>query len=318
MKKILIVGAGGQIGSELTMHLRGIYGNNNVVACDLKPNEKLGANGPFEILDALDAQGFAKLVKDYQIDAIYNLVALLSATGEKNPQLAWNINIGALMNTLEIAREYYCQCFTPSSIGAFGPSSPKDGTPQDTVMRPTTIYGVCKVLGEMLGDYYFQRFGVDARSVRFPGLISNVTLPGGGTTDYAVEVYYEAIKNKHFVCPIAEGSYMDMMYMPDALNACVQLMEADPAKLVHRNSFNIASMSFTPEILFENIKKYVPELTIEYNVDPVKQAIADSWPNSLDDTCAREEWGWNPKWDMDAMTQDMLKVISEKHAKGLL
>lgn len=316
MKKIMIVGAGGQIGSELTAKLRGIYGNNNVVAADLRHNEKLAADGPFEILDALDANAYAALVAKHNIDSLYNLVALLSATGEKDPQLAWKINIGALMNSLEIARQYQCALFTPSSIGAFGPTTPKDNTPQDTVMQPTTIYGVCKVTGEMLGNYYHQRFGVDTRSVRFPGIISNVTLPGGGTTDYAVEIYYEAIKNKRFTCPIPEDMYMDMLYMPDALDACVNLMEADPDKLIHRNSFNVTAMSFSPEIIYAEIRKHIPDFVMEYDVDPLKESIAASWPNSIDDSAARSEWGWNPKWDLAAMTTDMLKVIAEKYARG--
>ncbi|MFI3315634.1 MAG: NAD-dependent epimerase/dehydratase family protein [Rikenellaceae bacterium] len=312
MKKILIVGAGGQIGSELTTHLRKIYGNNNVVAADIRPVANIKSDGPFEVLDVLESHKLAFLVHKYNIDTIFNLVALLSATGEKNPALAWKINMGALMNTLEVATTFNCAVFTPSSIGAFGLNTPKDQTPQDTLMRPNTMYGVCKVTGELMSDYYHQRFGIDTRSVRFPGIISNETLPGGGTTDYAVEVFYEAIKNKSFTCPIAENSYMDMMYMPDALDACVNLMEADSSKLIHRNSFNIASMSFTPEILFTEIKKHIPELEITYNVDSVKQSIADSWPNSLDDTCAREEWGWSPAWNLETTTKDMLAVIAKK------
>ena len=258
------------------------------------------------------------MVKEYKIDTIFNLVALLSAKGEKNPQLAWKINMGALLNSLEIARENKCAIFTPSSIGAFGASSPHDGTPQDPVMRPTTIYGVCKVTGEMLSDYYFTRFGVDTRSVRFPGIISNVTLPGGGTTDYAVEIYYAAIKEKRFTCPLPKGTFLDMMYMPDALGACVSLMEADPSKLKHRNSFNISAMSFDPSMVYAAIKKRIPEFTMAYDVEPVKKAIADSWPNYMDDSCARSEWGWSPKWDLETMTDDMLKVISEKFKKGLI
>ncbi len=315
MKHILIVGAGGQIGSELTVYLRSIYGNNNVVATDMRDCPALAADGPFEQLDALNTEAVASVVKRYKIDAIFNLVALLSATGEKNPQLAWKINIGALMNALEIARENNCAVFTPSSIGAFGPTTPKDMTPQDTIMQPTTMYGVCKVTGEMLGNYYYQRFGVDARSVRFPGIISNVTLPGGGTTDYAVEIYYEAIKTGKFVCPVPSDVYMDMIYMPDALRACVELMEADPAKLVHRNSFNIASMSFTPEIIYAELKKRMPEFTMTYDVDPVKKAIAESWPNKLDDSCARAEWGWKPEWDLSSMTDDMLEKVRIKLGK---
>ena len=315
MKRILIVGAGGQIGSELTTYLRKIYGDANVIATDVRECPALAEQGPFEVLDALDITAMASIVSRYRIDTIFNLVALLSAVGEKNPQLAWKINIGALTNSLEVARDRKCAVFTPSSIGAFGPSSPKDKTPQDTVMRPTTMYGVCKVTGELMGDYYHTRFGVDARSVRFPGLISNVTLPGGGTTDYAVEIYYEAIRSGRFTCPVPSDVYMDMMYMPDALRACVELMEADPAKLVHRNSFNIASMSFTPEIICAEIRKRMPDFTMDYDVDPVKEPIARSWPNSLDDTCAREEWGWKPEWDLSRMTDDMLEHIRLKLAE---
>ena len=321
MKKILIVGAGGQIGSELVPHLRSIYGNNNVVAADISAEKckVLAEAGPFEELNALDGEKYTAIVKKYGIDTIFNLVALLSATGEKNPVLAWNINIGALTNSLNIAKDNDCAVFTPSSIGAFGKDTPKDKTPQDTLQRSnTTIYGVCKVTGELLSDYYFNRFGVDTRSVRFPGLISYVTLPGGGTTDYAVEIYYDAIRRGAFTCNVKAGTYMDMMYMPDALRACVELMEADPSKLVHRNSFNIASMSFTPEIICAEVKKLVPGFTMDYNVDPVKESIARSWPNSLDDTCAREEWGWAPKWDLASMSADMLEKIKEKKAKGLL
>ena len=247
-----------------------------------------------------------------EIDTIFNLVALLSAVGERNPQMAWNVNMGALNNSLEVARQHHCALFTPSSIGAFGPSSPKDKTPQDTIMQPTTIYGICKVTGELLGNYYHHKYGVDTRSVRFPGIISSVTLPGGGTTDYAVEIYYEAIRSGKFTCPVPSDVYMDMIYMPDALRACVELMEADPAKLIHRNSFNLASMSFTPEIICAEIKKRLPAFTMDYNVDPVKKEIAESWPNSLDDTCAREEWGWRPEWDLSRMTDDMLAHIRAK------
>ncbi|MBQ2598795.1 MAG: NAD-dependent epimerase/dehydratase family protein, partial [Bacteroidales bacterium] len=256
---------------------------------------------------------FDELVVKYKVDAIYNLVALLSAKGEHMPGVAWHLNITALINALNIAQAHKCSIFTPSSIGAFGPNTPHDNTPQDTIMRPNTIYGICKVTGELLGDYHWQRFGVDARSVRFPGIISNGALPGGGTTDYAVEVFYEILKpGHHYTCEVPEDSYMDMMYMPDALRAAVEVMEADPAKLIHRNSFNIAAMSFCPKELFEVIKKRIPDATFDYNVDPVKAAIADSWPNKMDDTCAREEWGWKPEWDIDMMVDDMLKVIGEK------
>lgn len=320
MKNILVVGAGGQIGSELVPYLRKIYGNEHVVAADINSSActHLAEEGPFEELDALKADRYLEIVKKYRIDTIFNLVALLSATGEKKPQLAWHVNMGALMNSLEIARENSCAVFTPSSIGAFGPTSPLDNTPQDTVMRPTTIYGICKVTGELLSDYYFLKYGVDTRSVRFPGIISNVTLPGGGTTDYAVEIFYGAVQHKHYVCPLPEGTYLDMMYMPDALDACVQLMEADPSKLKHRNSFNVTAMSFEPSQVYLAIRRRIPDFTMEYSVDPVKKAIADSWPNYMDDSCARQEWGWSPKWNLETMTDDMLRAIGEKMKKGLL
>jgi len=318
MKKILIVGAGGQIGSELVPYLRGIYGVNNVVAADLD-EAKLQAlsDGPVAKLNALDGERFAEIVKTHKIDTIFNMVALLSATGEKDPMLAWKINMGALENSLNIAKDNGCAVFTPSSIGAFGPNTPHDNTPQDTIMQPTTIYGVCKVAGEMLSDYYHTRFGVDTRSVRFPGIISNVTLPGGGTTDYAVEIYYDAIKYNKYTCNLGAGTFLDMLYMPDALDSCVQLMEADPTKLKHRNSFNIAAMSFDPEIIATEIKKHIPTFTMDYNVDAVKQAIANSWPNSMDDSCARAEWGWNPKYDLNKMTIDMLDKVRVKFDKGM-
>lgn len=317
MKNILIIGATGQIGSELTMLLRKNY-SGNVVAGYIpgaEPKGELKESGPSAIVDITNSQQIADAVSKYQVDTIYNLAALLSAVAENKPQLAWKIGLGGLFNTLEVAREKQCAVFTPSSIGSFGPGTPKDKTPQDTVQRPKTMYGVTKVSGELLSDYYFTRFGVDTRSVRFPGLISYVTPPGGGTTDYAVDIYYSAAKGEKFVCPIAEGTYMDMMYMPDALRAAVEIMEADPSKLVHRNSFNIASMSFEPNIIYQNIRKYLPEFEMQYQVDPLRQAIAESWPNSLDDTCAREEWGWKPEYDLDAMTQDMLAKLKERFGR---
>lgn len=317
MKNILIIGATGQIGSELTMLLRKNY-SGNVVAGYIpgaEPKGELKESGPSAIVDITNPQQIADAVSKYQVDTIYNLAALLSAVAENKPQLAWKIGLGGLFNTLEVAREKQCAVFTPSSIGSFGPGTPKDKTPQDTVQRPKTMYGVTKVSGELLSDYYFTRFGVDTRSVRFPGLISYVTPPGGGTTDYAVDIYYSAAKGEKFVCPIAEGTYMDMMYMPDALRAAVEIMEADPSKLVHRNSFNIASMSFEPNTIYQNIRKYLPEFEMQYQVDPLRQAIAESWPNSLDDTCAREEWGWEPEYDLDAMTQDMLAKLKERFGR---
>lgn len=316
MKKIIVLGAGGQIGSELVPHLRGVYGADNVLATDVRPNERLAQGGPFATVDALDQKAVGEAASRFGADTIFNLVALLSAKGEENPQLAWHINMGALLNALEVAREIKAAVFTPSSIGAFGDSTPKSNTPQDTIMRPTTIYGVCKVTAELLGDYYHTRFGVDSRSVRLPGIISSVTLPGGGTTDYAVEIYYAAVKGEKFICPIPQGVYMDMMYMPDALDAIVQVMEADPKKLVHRNAFNVASMSFEPEQIYQAIRKRIPTFEMEYRVDPVKEAIARSWPDKLDDSAARNEWGWSPKWDLESMTDDMLRAVGEKLKKG--
>ncbi|PKO99698.1 MAG: UDP-glucose 4-epimerase [Bacteroidetes bacterium HGW-Bacteroidetes-8] len=311
---ILVVGAGGQIGTELIPHLQSLYGEDNVIAADLKKDNvlRLGESCRAITLDALDMESYREVVSKYGIGRIYNLVALLSATGENNPQLAWQINMGALLNSLELAREFSCSVFTPSSIGAFGHSTPHINTPQDTVMRPNTIYGVCKVAGELLSDYYYTRFGVDARSVRFPGIISNGALPGGGTTDYAVEVFYEILKTGHYTCPIPENTFMDMLYMPDALNACTQLMDCDPTNLVHRNSFNVTAMSFSPKELFAAIKSRVPAATFKYEVDPVKDKISASWPDSMDDSCARKEWGWDPIWNLELMVDDMLKAISLK------
>lgn len=313
MKKILITGALGQIGSELTEYLRANYGNNNVIASDIK-SDSGGAseNGPYEVVDVLDGKRIYEVAKKYNADTIIHLAALLSATAEAKPELAWQINMGGLYNALEAARELNCAFFTPSSIGCFGPSTPKDKTPQDTVQRPTTMYGVTKVSGELLCDYYHKRFGLDSRGVRFPGLISYKTLPGGGTTDYTVHIYYEAIKKGKYTCYIRKGTFMDMMYMPDALNAVVSLMEADPSKLIHRNAFNIASMSFAPEDIYGEIKKHIPSFTMDYDVDPIRQAIADSWPDSLDDSAAREEWGWKPRYDIASMTCDMLDKLSLK------
>lgn len=320
MKNILIIGSVGQIGSELTMRLRSIYGANNVIAGFRKtePSKELAESGPLERVDATDPERVVEVIKKYNIDTIYNLAALLSAVAEDKPQAAWNVGVNGVYNLLEIAREYKCALFFPSSIGAFGPSTPLDFTPQDTIQRPSTMYGVTKVAGELLSDYYHKRFGVDTRGLRYPGIISNVTLPGGGTTDYAVEIYYAAIKEKKFTCPLPAGTFLDMMYMPDALDAAIDLMEADPAKLKHRNAFNVSAMSFDPEIIASEIKKHIPEFVMDYDVDPVKKGIADSWPNKMDDSAAREEWGWNPKYDLNAMTLDMLKVIGEKHEKGMI
>ncbi len=315
MKNVLVIGSTGQIGSELTRELRKRYGNDSIVAGYIKgaePKGELKESGPSAEADVTNPEMIADVVKKYNIDTIYNLAALLSVVAEKKPQLAWKIGIDGLWNILEVARENNCAVFTPSSIGSFGLSTPHTKTPQDTVQRPGTIYGVSKVTTELLSDYYFKKYGVDTRSVRFPGLISYVTPPGGGTTDYAVDIYYAAVRGEKFVCPIKKGTLMDMMYMPDGLHAAISLMEADPTRLVHRNGFNIASMSFDPEEIFNAIKRYKPDFEMEYDVDPLKQGIADSWPDSLDDSCARAEWDWKPQYDLDAMTIDMLKNLEAK------
>ncbi|MDD3667338.1 MAG: NAD-dependent epimerase/dehydratase family protein [Bacteroidales bacterium] len=314
MNKILVLGSGGQIGSELTMRLREVYGGANVVATDIKLplRDEIMQSGPVEQCDATKGEEIDAIVKKYKIDTIYNLVAILSATAEKNPMLGWNIGMGALLNCLEVSKENNCAIFTPSSIGAFGASTPLNGTPQDTIQRPNTIYGVTKVAGELLGDYYYARFGVDARSVRYPGLISNVTLPGGGTTDYAVEIYYAAVKGETFYCPLNQNTQLDMMYMPDALDAAINIMEADPTKLIHRNSFNVTAMHFNPEEIYKEIQKHIPAFKMEYKLDEVRQKIADSWPNWMDDTCARAEWGFKPKFNLESMTIDMIDKLKKK------
>ncbi|MFN0312762.1 MAG: L-threonine 3-dehydrogenase [Kurthia gibsonii] len=310
MKKIMITGACGQIGSELVEKLRKEYGRDNILATDIRKPAQ--STGPFEILDVMDAEKMLQLATDFQADTLMHMAALLSATAENNPVFAWNLNMGGLMNALEVARKLDLQFFTPSSIGAFGPTTQKENTPQDTLQRPTTMYGVNKVAGELLCDYYYTKFGVDTRGVRFPGLISNVTPPGGGTTDYAVDIYYKAVTEGKYTSYIAEGTYMDMMYMPDALDAIVQLMEADADKLVHRNAFNITAMSFEPSEIAASIKKYIPSFEMDYDVDPARQAIADSWPDSLDCSAAKEEWGFQAKYDLDRMTQDMLEKLTKK------
>ena len=315
MKNVLVIGSTGQIGSELTRELRKRYGNDSIVAGYIKgaePKGELKESGPSAEADVTNPEMIADVVKKYNIDTIYNLAALLSVVAEKKPQLAWKIGIDGLWNILEVARENNCAVFTPSSIGSFGLSTPHTLTPQDTVQRPETIYGVSKVTTELLSDYYFKKYGVDTRSVRFPGLISYVTPPGGGTTDYAVDIYYSAVRGEKFVCPIKKGTLMDMMYMPDGLHAAISLMEADPTRLVHRNGFNIASMSFDPDEIFQAIKRHKPNFEMEYDVDMLKQGIADSWPDSLDDSCARAEWDWKPQYDLESMTVDMLKNLEAK------
>ena len=314
MKRILITGALGQIGSELITFLRKRYGNENVIASDIKSLSEgmIKQEGPFEHIDCLDTQEIYSVIKKYKIDTVFHLAAILSAAGENNPQLAWKININGLYNVLEIAREYKCAVFTPSSIAAFGHSTPKDNTPQETIQRPNTIYGLTKVTGELLCDYYHLKYGVDTRGVRFPGIISYVALPGGGTTDYAVEIFYEALKNKKYTCFLDKNTYLDMMYMPDGIKAAINLMEADPSRLKHRNAYNVTAESFNPEQLAREIKKYIPDFEMNYDVDPTRQAIADSWPNRLDDGAAREDWGWSPDYNLETMTKDMIEKLKIK------
>lgn len=314
MKKFLVTGALGQIGSDLTANLRQRYGDANVVATDIHmPTDTvLRDGGPFEFLDVLDPHQITRVMQQYDVDTIYHLAAVLSAVGESRPNVAWQVNVNGLYNILEAARQYRCSLFFPSSIGAFGKTTPQDQTPQDTIQRPQTIYGVTKLTGELICDYYHQRFNLDTRGVRFPGLISYQTEPGGGTTDYAVEIFYEAVRHRKYTCYLRPDSRLDMMYMPDAITAMIQLMEADPARLVHRNAFNITGMNFTPEELAAEIRKHIPDFSISYEVDPVRQAIADSWPNSMDDSAAREEWDWAPQYGLSAMTDEMLTKLGER------
>lgn len=317
MKRILVTGALGQIGSELVVALRERYGAETVVASDIRiPPRGVGHTGTFEYVDCTELRQIQEVVRRHDIDTIFHLAALLSATAEEKPRVAWELNMGGLYKVLEVARETRCAVFHPSSIGAFGPTTPIDNTPQDTIQRPTTMYGVTKVAGELLCDYYHQRFGVDTRGVRYPGLISHVAPPGGGTTDYAVEIFYEAIRNRRYTCFLKRNCRLDMMYMPDAIKAAIDLMEADPARLQHRNAFNVTATNFTPEMLAAEISKHLPDFAMEYQVDPVRQAIADSWPNSIDDSAARREWDWNPSYDLASMTSDMLDNLQKKLKNG--
>ena len=314
MKKIMITGALGQIGTELVVKCRGLYGNDNVLATDIREPEAGSAiaDGPFEILDVTDKNKMTEIVESFKPDTLMHMAALLSATAEKNPQFAWDLNMGGLLNALEVAREYDLQFFTPSSIGAFGPSTPKVNTPQVTIQRPTSMYGVNKVAGELLCQYYFDKFGVDTRSVRFPGLISHIKEPGGGTTDYAVDIYFKAVREGQYTSYIAKDTFMDMMYMEDAIDAIIKLMEADGVKLINRNAYNLSAMSIEPEMVKAAIQEHYPDFKLNYEVDPDRQGIADSWPNSIDTSCARAEWGFNPKYDLTKMTEVMLKEISNK------
>ncbi len=314
MRRILVTGATGQIGSELVPALRKKYGGDNVIAAGhkRKPQQDFIQQGPYTTLDITKIDSLERVLQEYQVDTIFHLSALLSAVAEKNPQAAWEVNMGGLYNVLEISRKNSCAVFFPSSIGAFGPNTPRNNTPQDTIQRPNTMYGVCKVSGELLCNYYFTHFGVDTRGVRYPGLISYKTPPGGGTTDYAVDIFHHAIQEKEYASFLDQGTYLDMMYMPDAIRAAIELMEADQHQLKHRNAFNITAMSFAPEELAAQIKKYIPGFSISYQVDPVRQAIADSWPRHMDDSAARNEWGWKPAYNLEDMTKDMIERLSQK------
>ncbi|HVM81534.1 MAG TPA: NAD-dependent epimerase/dehydratase family protein [Stellaceae bacterium] len=311
MDAILVTGAGGQIGSELVPALRRRWGTESVIASDIRMPAAPAA-GPFELLDCTRPEQIGEALRRNGVRTIYHLAAMLSAVAEERPQTAWSLNMGGLYNVLEAARQNRCAVFFPSSIGAFGPTTPRDRTPQDTAQRPTTMYGVSKVAGELLCDYYAHRFGVDVRGLRLPGLISYTAPPGGGTTDYAVEIFYQAIRYRHYTCFLRADTSLDMMYMPDAIRAITEVMGADPARLRHRNAFNISAMNFTPERLAEEIRRHVPAFVIDYEVDPVRQAIADSWPRSVDDGAARTEWGWAPQFDIAAMTRDMLEKLGAR------
>jgi len=319
MKKILVTGATGQIGSELIIALRERYGNENVVAAGhrRKPSEKLLSTGPYETLDVRDRGSIERVVREYNIDTIYHMAAILSATGEEKPLLCWDVNINGLYNILEIAREKNLRVFHPSSIAVFGPETPKDNTPQETILKPRTMYGITKVAGELLAEYYVRRYDVDVRGIRYPGIISSETPPGGGTTDYAVEIFYEAIKNKKYTCFVKEDTVLPMMYMPDCIKGTIQLMEADFSKLKHHTDFNLTAMSFSARELSEEIKKYIPDFECEYKPD-FRQKIADSWPRSIDDSAAREEWGWKPDYDLEKMVKDMIEKLQKKYKAGLL
>ena len=319
-KKILITGSAGQIGSELTMELRKRYGNDNVIATGrkTKPSEKLINSGPFEYIDITKSDTVENVIKEYDIDTIYNMAAILSAVGEEKPQLCWNVNINGLYNIFELAMKYdMTRVFVPSSIAVFGPETPRVNTPQDTILRPTTMYGVTKVAGELLGNYYVKRFNLDIRGIRYPGIISSETLPGGGTTDYAVEIFYEAIKHKKYSCFVKEETTLPMMYMPDCIKGTIDLMEADFSKLKHHCDFNHAAMSFSAGELTREIQKHIPEFECTYKPD-FRQAIADSWPQSIDDSAARKEWGWKPAYDLSSMTKDMLETLTKRFEEGAL
>ena len=313
-ERVLVTGAGGQIGSELTLALRDRYGNDSVVASDIREpmNPQLQETGPFVMLDVLDAAALGRALDTYDIDTVYHLAAILSATGEANPPLAWRVNILGLTNVLEAARERSLhRIFCPSSIAVFGPETPHDLAPQETILRPTTIYGVSKVTGELLCEYYVNRYGLDIRGVRYPGIISSEALPGGGTTDYAVDIFYQAIEHGSYTCFVRPDTVLPMMYMPDCIKATIDLMDADFGRLVHHCDFNVAGMSFSAAELATEISKHIPHFECTYAPD-FRQAIADSWPQRVDDRAARAEWDWKPSYDLERMTLHMIERLRER------
>ena len=312
MKNILVIGAAGQIGSELVPELRARGYMTVAAGSGRTPLPEYLTDGPTATVNLLDHDALDAAIKHFNIDTVFNLAAILSAVGESKPMAAWNLGVNGVIGLLELARDRKLSVFTPSSIGVFGPETPHDLTPQDTVCRPRTMYGITKVAGELLSDYYRAKYGVDARSVRYPGLISYVTPPGGGTTDYAVDIYWKAIEKGVYRCPLKAGTYLPMMFMPDALRAAIELMEADASRLKHFNSFNVSALSFDPEEVAASIQKRLPGFKLEYDVNPLLQSIADSWPDDLDDTAAREEWDWAPKYNLDQMTNVMLDAITKR------
>jgi nucleoside-diphosphate-sugar epimerase len=320
IKNILVTGSVGQIGSELTLELRKKYGAEKVIATGRKtaPAPALRDSGPFYFIDVSDRASVEEIVKRHDIDTIVHMAALLSAVGEKNPEKCWDVNMNGTINVLNVARDHeMAQVFIPSSIAAFGPGTPLDSTPNDTVLRPTTMYGVTKVCGELVCDYYVRKFGLDVRGVRYPGIISSETPPGGGTTDFAVAIYYEAVKRARYTCFVEERTRLPMMYMPDCLKATMDLMDAPFEKLTHHSDFNLGAMSFSAGELAAEIKKHIPKFEVVYEPD-FRQAIADSWPRSVDDSCARKEWGWKPSYDLATMTKDMIERLRARHKAGKL
>lgn len=310
---ILVLGASGQIGTELTQKLRLIYGNTNVIASDIRNgSEEMMTSGPFEIIDATDKEAILKVIQKYKVNQVYLLAAMLSATAEQHPQKAWNLNMNSLLAVLDLAKEKHIkQIYWPSSIAVFGPTTPKENTPQKTVMEPSTVYGISKVSGEFWCNYYYEKFGVDVRSLRYPGIISWKTKPGGGTTDYAVDIYFKALKDKKFECFLSENTRLPMMYMNDAVNATIQLMQAKPESIKIRNGYNLAAMDFSPKEIATVIQKQIPDFKITYKTD-FRQQIADSWPSSIDDSKARQDWDWKHQFDLQSMTKDIFENLKNQ------